>query len=219
MTDLPFSTAAERNKQPILDALRDLLGERGTALEIASGTGQHAVWFAAGLGAWVWQPSDVDARALPAIAARIAQRGLTNLRPPIRLDVMSTPWPAEDAPFAERFDAIFCANMLHIAPPATCAALMQGAARHLQPGGVLITYGPYLEDGPVAPSNEAFDRSLRARDPAWGIRRLDDVVREAARSGLALRARRPMPANNLLLVFGGAAAAARFFQVRPATER
>lgn len=207
MTDLPLSTAAERNKQPILDALRELLGERGNALEIASGTGQHAVWFAAALEAWVWQPSDVDAQALPAIAARIAQSGLPNLRPPVRLDVMSAPWPAADAPFAERFDAIFCANMLHIAPPATCAALMQGAARHLQPGGVLITYGPYLEDGPVAPSNEAFDRSLRARDPAWGIRRLGDVVREAALSGLALRARRPMPANNLLLVFGGAAVA------------
>ena len=207
MTDLPFSTAAERNKQPILDALRELLGERGTALEIASGTGQHVVWFAAALEDWIWQPTEADARALPAIATRIAQSGLPNLRPPVQLDVMSTPWPAADAPFAERFDAIFCANMLHIAPPATCAALMQGAARHLQPDGVLITYGPYLEDGPVAPSNEAFDRSLRARDPAWGIRRLDAVAREAADAGLALRARRPMPANNLLLVFGGAAAA------------
>lgn len=201
MTDLPYSTAAERNKQPILDALRDLLGDRGTALEIASGTGQHAVWFAAALADWVWQPTDADAGALPAIAARIAQSGLLNLRPPVVLDVMSTPWPAADAPFAERFDAIFCANMLHIAPPATCAALMQGAARHLQPDGVLITYGPYLEDGPVAPSNEAFDRSLRSRDPAWGIRRLDDVVREAACSELALCARRSMPSNNLLLAF------------------
>lgn len=117
MTDLPLSTAAERNKQPILDALRELLGERGNALEIASGTGQHAVWFAAALEGWIWQPSDVDAQALPAIAARIAQSGLPNLRPPLRLDVMSTPWPAADAPFAERFDAIFCANMLHIARP------------------------------------------------------------------------------------------------------
>ena len=201
MTDLPFSTAAERNKQPILEALRDVLGERGTALEIASGTGQHAVWFAAALADWVWQPTDADADALPAIATRIAQSGLANVRPPVLLDVMSTPWPTADAPFAERFDAIFCANMLHIAPPATCAALMQGAARHLQPDGLLITYGPYLEDGPVAPSNEAFDRSLRARDPAWGIRRLDDVVREAACSGLALCARRSMPSNNLLLAF------------------
>jgi len=207
MTDLPFSTAAERNQQPILGALRELLGERGIALEIASGTGQHVVWFAAALEDWTWQPTDADAGALPAIAARAAQSGLSNLRPPVRLDVMSTPWPTAEAPFAERFDAIFCANMLHIAPPATCAALMQGAARHLQPEGVLITYGPYLEHGPVAPSNAAFDRSLRARDPAWGIRRLDDVVREAVHAGLALRARRPMPANNLLLVFGGDAAA------------
>ena len=207
MTDLPFSTAAERNQQPILDALRELLGERGIALEIASGTGQHAVWFAAALEDWIWQPTDADAGALPAIAARAAQSGLSNLRPPVWLDVMSTPWPTAEAPFAERFDAIFCANMLHIAPPATCAALMQGPARHLHPDGVLITYGPYLEDGPVAPSNAAFDRSLRARDPAWGIRRLDDVVREAAPAGLALRARRPMPANNLLLVFGSDAAA------------
>ena len=206
MTDLPLSTAAERNKQPILDALRDLLGERGIALEIASGTGQHAVWFAAALEQWVWQPTDADARALPTIAARIARSGLANLRPPRLLDFMSAPWPAADAPFEERFDAIFCANMLHIAPVATCAALMQGAARHLEPGGVLITYGPYLEDGQVvAPSNAQFDRSLRARDPAWGIRRLDDVVREAARAGLALHERRPMPANNLLLVFRGAA--------------
>lgn len=165
MTDLPHSTAAERNKQPILDALRDLLGARGTALEIASGTGQHAVWFAAALADWVWQPTDADAGALPAIAARIAQSGLLNLRPPVLLDVMSTPWPDADAPFAERFDAIFCANMLHIAPPATCAALMQGAARHLQPDGVLITYGPYLEDGPVAPSNEATGACGRAIRP------------------------------------------------------
>jgi SAM-dependent methyltransferase len=207
MDTLPCSTAAERNKQPILDALHTVLGPRGEALEIASGTGQHAVWFAAALQQWTWQPTDADASLLPVIASRIAHSGLANVRPPLRLDVMSAHWPTADAPFAERFDAIFCANMLHIAPPATCAALMQGAARHLQPDGVLITYGPYLEDGPVAPSNEAFDRSLRARDPAWGIRRLDDVVREAAHAGLALRARRPMPANNLLLVFGGDAAA------------
>ena len=201
MTDLPYSTAAERNKQPILDALRDLLGERGTALEIASGTGQHAVWFAAALADWVWQPTDADAGALPAIAARIAQSGLLNFRPPVLLDVMSTPWPAPNAPFAERFDAIFCANMLHIAPPAAGAGLMQGAARHLSTGGLLITYGPYFDEAPPAPSNLAFDANLRARDADWGIRRLADVTAEARRSGLRLRERHAMPANNLLLVF------------------
>ncbi len=200
-TDLPSSLAAERNKQPILEALRDLLGQRGVALEIASGTGQHAVWFAAALAGWVWQPTDADARLLPVIASRVLHSGLANVRPPVLLDVMASPWPTAHAPFDERFDAIFCANMLHVAAPATCAALMQGAARHLQPGGVLVTYGPYFEDGPVLPSNQAFDERLRAHDPHWGIRRLDDVVREAARTGLALLARQPMPANNLLLVF------------------
>jgi len=203
MSELPSSAAADRNKQPILEVLRRLLGERGTALEIASGTGQHAAWFADALGLWQWQPSDADARLLPALTARVEQAGLPNLRPPVALDVMDTAWPSQGAGFAERFDAIYCANMLHISPPATCAALMQGAARHLQPGGLLITYGPYVEDGrPTAPGNLAFDRSLRERDPAWGLRRLEDVTAEAQRAGLALRQRHEMPANNLLLVFG-----------------
>lgn len=204
-TALPTSPAAERNKQPILDALRDRLGPRGTALEIASGTGQHTVWFAQGLTAWSWQPTEADASLLPVIARRIEQGGLPNVRPPLRLDVRDTPWPSAGAPFADAsFNAIFCANMLHISPWATCAALMQGAARHLRPGGRLITYGPYFDDGPTAPSNEAFDADLRARNPAWGIRRLDDVVQEAARAGLRLQGRQPMPANNQLLVFGAA---------------
>ena len=108
------------------------------------------------------------------------------------------PWP----PFPRKFDAIFCANMLHIAPWAVCEGLMAGAARHLAPGGMLITYGPYFEnDVPTAPSNLAFDESLRARDPSWGIRELDDVAKEARRHGLTLAQRHPMPANNLLLVF------------------
>ncbi|RQO46258.1 SAM-dependent methyltransferase [Variovorax sp. KBW07] len=206
MPDLPYSPAADRNKQPILDALTRILGERGTALEIASGTGQHAAWFAAAMPQWIWQPTDADARMLPALAGRVAEAALPNLRSPLLLDVMSPQWPSEGFAFAqgeEKFDAIYCANMLHIAPWATCAALMQGAARHLLPGGVLITYGPYFEeDVPPAPSNQAFDEDLRARNPAWGIRRLKDVAEEAHRSGLALRERHAMPANNLLLVFG-----------------
>jgi hypothetical protein len=200
MADLPASAAADRNKQPILDVLRRVLGPRGAALEIASGTGQHAAWFAAALGQWNWQPSDADPGMLPAMAARVAQSGLANLRPPLRLDVMSSRWLPQDAD--RRFDAIYCANMLHIAPAAACAALMTGAARHLVPGGLLITYGPYFEAGvAAAPSNLAFDQSLRARDPDWGIRRLEDVVAEAQRAGLALQERHAMPANNLLLVF------------------
>jgi len=206
MPDLPHSPAADRNKQPILDALTRILGEHGAALEIASGTGQHAAWFAASLPQWTWQPTDADARMLPALAGRVAEAAPPNLLPPLLLDVMSPQWPTQGARFAEeenKFDAIYCANMLHIAPWATCAALMQGAARHLLPGGLLITYGPYFEEQvPPAPSNLAFDEDLRARNSAWGIRRLEDVAAEARRAGLSLRERYAMPANNLLLVFG-----------------
>lgn len=201
MTGLPHSPAADRNKAAILACLRGILGEHGTALEIAAGTGQHAVWFAASLAGWTWQPTDSDAGMLPVIADRIAQSGLPNILPPLQLDVTAARWPH----FARRFDATYCANMLHIAPWSACAALMAGAARHLAPGGLLITYGPYFEEG-VAPaaSNLAFDESLRARDPAWGIRRLDAVAAEAQSAGLVLAQRHEMPANNLLLVFRGA---------------
>jgi SAM-dependent methyltransferase len=200
MPDLPNSPAADRNKEPILARLRSILDEHGAALEIAAGTGQHAAWFAAALPGWTWQPTEADPAMLPLLAERVAQARLANLLPPRQLDV-TQPWP----PFPERFDAIFCANMLHIAPWDACPALMAGAAAHLAPGGVLITYGPYVEAGvPTAPSNLAFDESLRARDPAWGLRQLDDVVAAASRAGLALAQRHAMPANNLLLVFGAA---------------
>ena len=198
-----FSPAADRNKQAILDVLRQVLPERGSALEIASGTGQHVAWFAAGLPHWTWQPTDAQPRALDTIAARLARQGLTNVRTPLLLDVMAPRWLPDDARLgAPAFDAIYCANMLHIAPWATCAALMRGSARHLAPGGLLITYGPYLEnDAPTSPGNLAFDQSLRAQEPAWGIRRREDVALEAARAGLHLSARHAMPANNLLLVW------------------
>lgn len=202
MPSLPHSPAADRNKQPILEVLRRVLPAQGMALEIASGTGQHAAWFAAGLPGWRWQPTEADAALLPGIAGWTA--GLPNVEPPLLLDVMATQWPSAAKPFTQRFDAIFCANLLHIAPWPVCAALMQGAARHLAPGGVLVTYGPYVEDGvPTAPSNTAFDESLRRRDPAWGIRRLEEVAAQAQAAGLVLRERHAMPANNLLLVFGG----------------
>ena len=200
---LPHSPAADRNKQPILDVLRTVLPATGTALEIASGTGQHVAYFAAALPDWTWQPSDAEAEMLPAIAARIAEAGLANVRPPVLLDVLAPQWPARGPAFAQRFDAIYCANMLHISPWSTCAALMQGCARHLAPNGLLVTYGPYLEDDVVtSPGNMAFDESLRSRDPAWGLRRREDVETEAQRAGLVLRQRHTMPANNLLLVFG-----------------
>lgn len=134
---------------------------------------------------------------LSVIGQRIAESGLANVLPPQQLDV-TLQWPQLE----RTFNMIFCANMLHIAPWDACLGLMAGAARQLAPGGMLITYGPYFERGvPPAPSNLVFDESLRARDPAWGIRDLDAVVAEAARNGLVLAHRHSMPANNLLLVF------------------
>lgn len=196
------SSAAERNRQPILQVLLSLLPGSGTALEIASGSGQHVAHFAAALPGWSWQPSDAQPDAFAAIAAHCAAAGAHNVRPPVGLDVLQQPWPQGGASFSAPFDLVYCANMLHIAPWACCAALMQGAARHLAPQGRLVTYGPYLEDGvATAPSNLAFDASLRQRNPAWGLRRLQDVRAQAERAGLQLAARHALPAHNLLLVF------------------
>lgn len=197
---LLHSPAAERNQEAILDVLQRVLPAMGAALEIASGTGQHVCHFAAALPGWVWQPSDPDPAALASTAARVAHAGLGNVRVPLRLDVTAVPWPVGEV------DAIYCANLLHIAPWAACEALMAGAARHLSARGVLVTYGPYFVDGePAAPGNLSFDADLRARNTAWGVRRLRDVVAQAGRAGLALRERVAMPANNLVLVFARAA--------------
>ena len=196
-----FSPAADRNKQPILEMLRRLLPERGQALEIASGTGQHVAWFAAGMPHWTWQPTDASPAALDAIAARLVQQGLPNVRPPRLLDATSPDWLPDDG----RINAIVCTNMLHIAPWTACAGLMQGSARHLAADGLLFTYGPYLEDGvPTSQGNLAFDQSLRAQKASWGLRRREDVEREAVRAGLRLAGRHAMPANNLLLVWARA---------------
>ena len=199
------SPAAERNQQPILAALQSLLPANGRLLEIACGTGQHAVHCAAGLPGWAWQPTDPDPSALASMAAWAAHRPSAGLLPPLQLDVLAEPWTVEGAPQAQgtaRWDAIFCANLLHIAPWACCAALMRGAARLLAPGGQLITYGPYRVEGEAtAPGNQAFDADLRARHPDWGIRWLHQVAGEAQTAGLQLQQRLAMPANNLLLVF------------------
>jgi SAM-dependent methyltransferase len=195
--ELPFSPAADRNKAPILQALRRLLPPAVSVLEIASGTGQHAQHVASACPGWTWQPTDAaDAAALQAIDQRC--RGLTNVLPAVRLNVLEHPWPVELA----RYSAVYCANMLHIAPWPTCAALMKGAAKRLTHGGPVLIYGPFRVDGvPTASSNEAFDADLRARNPDWGLRLLSAVEREAAALGLVLRDVIDMPANNLLVSF------------------
>ena len=203
------SPAADRNKQAILDVLLQVLPPQGSALEIASGTGQHVAWFAAGgsglscLSGWDWQPSDAQEDGFASLNAWVAQQAGRNVRAPLLLDVMAESWLPDTPDQARLFDMIYCANMLHIAPWATCAALMRGSAQHLAPDGLLITYGPYLEDSvPTSPGNLEFDHSLKERNSAWGLRRLQDVEAEAAVAGLKLHARHVMPANNLLLVWG-----------------
>lgn len=193
------SPAAERNGPPILAELQRVLPPSGLLLEIASGSGQHAAFLSNGLPGWQWQPSDFNADVLPSIAAWC--EGRAHVRPPVQLDVTAASWPGVPA----QVDAIYCANMIHASPWATTPGLMQGAGRHLAPQGLLVTYGPYLEDDvPTAPSNLAFDADLRGRGAGWGIRRLADVAAEAAAAGLTLRERVEMPANNLLLVWARA---------------
>lgn len=191
------SPAAERNKQPLLDALLQLLPAHGRALEIASGTGQHVAHFAAGMPGWDWLASDPDPQALASIRATWPQGP-----EPLALDVLAEgDWPLPPS-HARQLDAIFSANMLHISPWATCAALMRGAARHLLPAGQLIIYGPFIVAGvETAPSNAAFDADLQRRNPAWGLRELAKVQHEAKHNGLWLTRQRLMPANNLLLTF------------------
>lgn len=195
--DLPFSAAADRNKAPILDLLVRVLPPDASVLEIASGTGQHAAYFAGAQPRWCWQPSDTDPRAVEGIARRCA--ALSNVRPARVLDVLAAPpAPMPGAPF----DAVFCANLIHIAPWAVCGALMRLAARDLALDGALVLYGPFIEDDvPTAPGNAAFDADLRARNAQWGLRRLAAVDAEAEAAGLFRVQRHAMPANNLTLVF------------------
>jgi SAM-dependent methyltransferase len=189
------AAAAERNRGPILEVLRRVLPARGLVLELASGTGQHAAHFAAALPGVSWQPSDLDLAALASIEAWRVEAALPNLRPPVALDVAAARWPVEAA------DAVVAINLVHIAPWEVALALLARAAAVLPPGGVLCTYGPYRFDGVTAPSNEEFDRSLRARDPAWGVRDVSALRREAADRGLRLDEVVAMPANNHALVF------------------
>jgi len=187
--------AAARNVKPIGDVLADWLPSDGLVLEIASGTGEHALAFGRRFPHLDWQPSDPDPAAFASIAAW-ADQGPVNLNPPLLLDVREPVWPVE------RADAVLCINMVHISPWEASIGLIDGAARVLEPHGVLILYGPWLVDGiETAPSNLAFDADLKARDPRWGLRRVKDFAAAAAERGLRLVDQRAMPANNRMLLF------------------
>ena len=186
--------ATARNRDPILTVLREILPERGLILEIASGTGEHVRYFAANLPQLDWQPSDPDAQALASIAAW--SEGLPNVHPPLQLDATAAEWPIAHV------DAILCINMVHISPWAATEGLFAGAARLLNEGAPLYLYGPYRRVGvPTAPSNEAFDASLKAQNAAWGLRQLEDVAALAENRGFRFDGLAEMPANNLSLVF------------------
>ncbi|GGD50701.1 DUF938 domain-containing protein [Caballeronia grimmiae] len=188
--------AAERNRDAILAVLARVLPARGVVLEIASGTGQHAVHCAAALPGIVWQPSDPDAAARDAIAAWRAHAGLANLNAPLAIDVTSADWGIGSVA------AIVCINMIHIAPWDAAEALVRGASERLSAGGVLYLYGPYRRNGAhTAPSNEAFDAQLRATNPYWGVRDMEAVESLASQAGFALGEIVAMPANNFGLVF------------------
>lgn len=195
------SVAAERNKEPILQQLRQLLPDRASVLEIASGTGQHVSYFADALPGTHWQPSDPNADSLASIRTRLQGAPRPQIADPLCLDVHQTDWGLRG-----QFDAVLAINLIHIAPWSATGALMAGACRAFRPDGarLLILYGPYRQTGvPLAPSNAEFDRSLQQRNPAWGLRELDAVSAVAADHGLHCHSVQALPANNLLVVYAG----------------
>ncbi len=184
----------ERNKGPILDVLRRVLPARGTVLEIASGSGQHAVFFSEHLPGIIWLPTDIAAERLESIQAWREDSSHSNILEPRRIDVLDDDWGIGTV------EVVFSANLVHITPWECCLGLVEGARRHLKPGGLMIFYGPFRVGGKhTAPSNADFDESLRQRDPEWGVRNLE-TVRDAA-TGFKLEERIEMPANNQMLIF------------------
>ncbi len=187
--------AALRNREPIAEVLKEWLPTSGLVLEIASGTGEHAVFFADRFQNLEWQPTDLHPDALVSIEAWRADAGLSNVRQPVVIDAAGADWPVE------RADAVLSINMVHISPWASALGLIDGAARLLSAGSPLILYGPWLKDDlPTVDSNTAFDLDLKRRDPEWGLRRVEDFAAAAMKRGFTLEAVRPMPANNLMLL-------------------
>lgn len=195
--DRRHAPATARNRAPIAAVLAEWLPPRGRVLELASGTGEHAVYLAARFRDLTWQPSDPDPDLRRSIASHRRLEGGENLLAPLDLDVTAPDWPVSGL-----FEAMICCNMIHIAPWAAAEGLFAGAGRHLAPGGGLYLYGPFRRGGAhTAPSNATFDANLRAQDPAWGVRDLEAVAALADANGLAPPVLREMPANNLSLWF------------------
>ncbi|WP_334130328.1 DUF938 domain-containing protein [Sneathiella sp.] len=204
MTDRrQFAPATERNREPILKALQAWLPKQGTVLEIASGSGEHAIYLAPRLKPLLWQPSNVDPIQIESVTDWIAHSPADNLLSPLHLDATASHWPVEASSYENRpVAAIFNANMIHISPWEVTLGLMAGAGRILPPGGRLILYGPFMFNGAhTAASNEEFDRWLKSQNPAYGVRDIRDVMREAAGRGLHHLLARPMPANNFIHLF------------------
>jgi len=188
--------AARRNQGSILEVLRPILPSSGLVLEVASGTGEHIVHFARQLPSLEWQPSDPSSTARASVSAWIAAEGLTNILPPLDIDVTRRDWETGGA------SAILCINMLHISPWEATIGLLRGSANALPNAGSLYLYGPFRrQDRPLEPSNQAFYDELRSRDPSWGLRDLEDVVQLAVDFGFALDKVVEMPANNLSVIF------------------
>jgi Protein of unknown function (DUF938) len=194
--DKRVAPATARNRDAIRAVLASVLPRTGTVLEVASGSGEHVVYFAGLMPALQWQPSDPQAEARHSIAAYSAEAAAPNIAAPLDIDAVAEVWPIE------KTDALLCINMVHISPWPATLGLLRGAARVLPAGAPLYLYGPYRRAGVVtAPSNEAFDQSLRSRDPAWGLRKLEDVIDAAAQVGLHFTEVIEMPANNISVIF------------------
>lgn len=188
--------AALRNRAPIFEVLKELLGPISRVLEVASGTGQHADFFTEHVPGWRWQPSDLDDANVESVEAYRSEAGRPNFLPALRLDASGSDWPSES------YDAVYSANMIHIAPWRVALGLFAGAARVLEPSGLLILYGPFRFSGTfTAESNAAFDARLRDEDADWGVRDVDDIRRETSALGFESPRIVPMPANNHVLAF------------------
>jgi len=200
-----YAPATQRNQEPILEILQQVLPPQGTVLEISSGTGEHAVFFAPRLSPRIWLPSEPDPKSRESVIAWIENSPADNLHPPLNIDVRAGVWAVEEDIIFESIppiNAIVNINMIHIAPWSACLGLMAGANRILSSGGIMYLYGPYKQGGKhTAPSNEAFDYSLQAQNPEWGVRNLEDVIAAANDQNFTLLNTYQMPANNLSVIF------------------